>query len=102
MLMIEECDLFDDLATYNPQNSLNRSSYTLSPVPVQNGGMWVDGPAVFHGLGTNLTFADGHAEFWKWDETSTDIKGFHYVPVANNRDIQRLRKVIGWYYQAPP
>jgi prepilin-type processing-associated H-X9-DG protein len=29
-------------------------------------GNWFDGPDARHGDGTTLSFADGHAEYWKW------------------------------------
>jgi prepilin-type N-terminal cleavage/methylation domain-containing protein/prepilin-type processing-associated H-X9-DG protein len=32
---------------------------------------WWDDPTVRHGNGTNLGFADGHAEYWKWKGTDT-------------------------------
>ena len=32
---------------------------------------WFDSPPVRHGDGTNLSFADGHAEYWKWKGTDT-------------------------------
>ncbi len=32
---------------------------------------WFDSPPVRHGDGTNVAFADGHAEHWKWKGTDT-------------------------------
>ena len=32
---------------------------------------WFDSPPVRHGNGTNLSFADGHAEYWKWNGRET-------------------------------
>jgi prepilin-type N-terminal cleavage/methylation domain-containing protein/prepilin-type processing-associated H-X9-DG protein len=32
---------------------------------------WWDDPPVRHGDGTNLSFADGHSEYWKWRGTDT-------------------------------
>ncbi len=32
---------------------------------------WFDSPPVRHGNGTNLSFADGHAEYWKWKGADT-------------------------------
>ena len=32
---------------------------------------WWDDPPVRHGDGTNVSFADGHAEHWKWKGTDT-------------------------------
>jgi len=33
--------------------------------------VWFDSPPVRHGDGTNVSFADGHAEHWKWKGTDT-------------------------------
>ncbi len=33
--------------------------------------VWFDSPPVRHGDGTNVSFADGHAEYWKWKGTDT-------------------------------
>ena len=32
---------------------------------------WYDSPPVRHGDGTTVSFADGHAEYWKWKGTDT-------------------------------
>jgi prepilin-type N-terminal cleavage/methylation domain-containing protein/prepilin-type processing-associated H-X9-DG protein len=32
---------------------------------------WWDDPPVRHGDGTNVSFADGHVEYWKWKGTDT-------------------------------
>jgi len=32
---------------------------------------WWDPPHVRHGDGTNVSFADGHSAYWKWDSTET-------------------------------
>jgi len=32
---------------------------------------WWDDPPVRHGDGTNVSFADGHAEHWKWKGMDT-------------------------------
>ena len=32
---------------------------------------WFDSPPVRHGDGTNVSFADGHAEYWKWKGIDT-------------------------------
>jgi len=33
--------------------------------------VWFDSPPVRHGDGTNVSFADGHAEYWKWKGIDT-------------------------------
>lgn len=32
---------------------------------------WWDDPTVRHGMGTNFGFADGHIEYWKWQDMRT-------------------------------
>ena len=36
---------------------------------------WWDQPSTRHGDGTNFTFADGHAEYHKWEALETIKKG---------------------------
>jgi prepilin-type N-terminal cleavage/methylation domain-containing protein/prepilin-type processing-associated H-X9-DG protein len=36
-----------------------------------NSGQWWDDPPTRHGDGTNVTMADGHAEYWKWKGSDT-------------------------------
>jgi prepilin-type N-terminal cleavage/methylation domain-containing protein/prepilin-type processing-associated H-X9-DG protein len=59
---------------------------------------WWDAPPVRHGDGTNFSFADGHAEYWKWQDVRT-VK-FAKDPANNgslralsdNPDIQRVQR----------
>ena len=39
---------------------------------------WWDDPAVRHGDGTNVSFADGHSEYWKW-------KGIDTIKIGRQR-----------------
>jgi prepilin-type processing-associated H-X9-DG protein len=64
---------------------------------------WWDDPPVRHGDGTNLSFADGHEEYWKWKGTDT-IKmgkdrdrghpGNHYSPetLQGFQDLYKMQK----------
>jgi len=36
-----------------------------------NRWIWWDPPPIRHGDGTNFSFADGHAEYWKWEDNRT-------------------------------
>ena len=52
---------------------------------------WLDIPANRHQQGANLTFADGHAEHWKWRMSK---KGLRLGQQARNQDdLQDLRKM---------
>ena len=52
---------------------------------------WLDIPADRHQRGANLTFADGHAEFWKWrSEKDPSLMGW---PSYSNDDLADLRRL---------
>lgn len=52
---------------------------------------WLDIPADRHNQGGNLTFADGHAEHWKWRAS----KRGHFIGdhTSGNADLQDLRRL---------
>lgn len=57
---------------------------------------WWDAPPVRHGQGTDFSFADGHAEYWKWEDNRT-IKfsrgeGGLTAAQSGNKDIQRVQR----------
>lgn len=65
---------------------------------------WWDDPPVRHGKGTDISMADGHAEYWKWESTET-IKFARAQELTHSgsldpqtedgkRDIQRVQKSI--------
>ncbi len=47
------------------------------------------GAPVHHGNGTNLSFADGHVEYWKWQEAETVALGKASVPDVNHAAEER-------------
>ena len=59
---------------------------------------WWDLPPVRHGAGTNLSFADGHAEYWKWMDQRTlkvsrqEGNWQSLVNLPDNQDIPRLQR----------
>jgi prepilin-type N-terminal cleavage/methylation domain-containing protein/prepilin-type processing-associated H-X9-DG protein len=58
-------------------------------------GQWLDMPADRHNKAGNLSFADGHAEHWKWAWTKTFQQWVQ--PVANDadlKDLTRLRRTV--------
>jgi len=63
-----------------------------------NRASWWDTPPARHGDGTNFSFADGHAEYWKWQDVRTgklarqDGDYQSYVALADNPDIQRVQR----------
>jgi prepilin-type N-terminal cleavage/methylation domain-containing protein/prepilin-type processing-associated H-X9-DG protein len=57
------------------------------------GDQWTDLPAIWHSQGCNFSFADGHAEHWRWFDSRT----LTVVPggvTANNRDLKRMQAAI--------
>ncbi len=57
---------------------------------------WWDAPPIRHGAGTDFNFADGHAEYWKWEDNRTlkfgRGEGGLTAAQAGNKDIQRLQR----------
>jgi prepilin-type processing-associated H-X9-DG protein len=58
------------------------------------GDRWWDVPAVWHSRGCNFSFADGHAEHWRWMDPRT-LTATSGATSANNPDLQRLQASIG-------
>jgi prepilin-type N-terminal cleavage/methylation domain-containing protein len=48
---------------------------------------WFDNAPVRHGDGTALSFADGHADHWKWKGTDT---------IKHARDMENSNPQVGW------
>jgi len=66
---------------------------------IPNNGYWQNTPASRHGNGGTLSFADGHAAFWKWIEPTTQRlrpDASVYSPEATtkkgDRDLERFRQ----------
>ena len=57
---------------------------------------WIDIPASRHNtLSCNLTFVDGHAETWKWNEAKGGrIVGSHYTTSGDLLDLRRIQNHI--------
>lgn len=77
--------------------SYNQGSFVIDPYPSWR---WVDYPAQWHKRGTTFSFADGHAEHWKWDDPRTWELKSNYVDTPNNPDIRKLQRAIG--FNPPP
>ena len=57
---------------------------------------WQNSPAARHNAGGVLSFADGHAELWKWVEANTPRLKTLDAPATKpiDRDLQRLQKAV--------
>jgi prepilin-type N-terminal cleavage/methylation domain-containing protein/prepilin-type processing-associated H-X9-DG protein len=76
------------------------NKYQLFNQPIWS---WISFPATRHNNGCTLTFADGHAETWRWKETRTaEISNenrwlawpSHYSSGDKDRDLGRLFEAI--------
>jgi prepilin-type N-terminal cleavage/methylation domain-containing protein/prepilin-type processing-associated H-X9-DG protein len=75
----------------NPaMSSIEDGYFAVSP---NTPGRWGNSPASRHGNGSSFSFADGHAEMWKWFEAKTQfLKGGGGTMVAvGDRDLQRMK-----------
>ena len=52
---------------------------------------WLDIPADRHLQGCNLTFADGHAEHWKWRAPKRELS--LGSPAYSNEDLEDLQRI---------
>ena len=52
---------------------------------------WVDQPGWWHDLGATYAFADGHAEYWRWQDARTLMVGYaFFASTPNNPDLRRV------------
>ncbi|OHB62271.1 MAG: hypothetical protein A2Y76_05380 [Planctomycetes bacterium RBG_13_60_9] len=70
---------------------------------------WWDLPPTRHGAGTDFSFADGHAEYWKWEDMRTvkvarqEGNWQSLVNASGNVDIQRVQRAAwGQLGYTPP
>jgi prepilin-type N-terminal cleavage/methylation domain-containing protein/prepilin-type processing-associated H-X9-DG protein len=81
---------------------IDENDYTIDDgyfaIPVgTNPSNWQNSPSARHNKSGSLSFADGHAEIWRWLEPTTpNIKtlDYHSPKGANDRDLRRLSDAI--------
>lgn len=62
------------------------------------GTSWAsDLPAYWHTRGDNFSFADGHAEYWRWQDGRTSTANPNSSP-APSPDLARLQADLGYQY----
>lgn len=71
-------------------SSINDSFLSLYIV----GPVWEDVPAAWHSAGCVFSFADGHADYWRWKDSRT-VTAEHGSSTPNNPDLQRLQASLG-------
>jgi prepilin-type N-terminal cleavage/methylation domain-containing protein/prepilin-type processing-associated H-X9-DG protein len=67
------------------------STFGVIPLGAYWQNWWLDVPADRHNQGCNLTFADGHAERWRWNASKEGLSiGY---PAYSDEDLQDLRRL---------
>lgn len=67
-------------------------------VPITGTPWATDYPAYWHTHGDNFSFADGHAEHWRWQDGRTSSSD-PSSGVAPYPDLERLQSDLGYQYQ---
>ena len=66
--------------------------YFAVQATIPNGGFWQNTPASRHGNSGIVSFADGHAESWRWVEPTTGkFKSFNQTTKKGDRDLEKFR-----------
>lgn len=56
---------------------------------------WWNWPASRHRRGCTVSFADGHAEYWRWlDSYVLEFKGYGWPTTPSDRDLQRTQATV--------
>jgi len=76
------------------ENTMLDTHFGMPTANYGNTNAWWDMPANRHGQGANLSFADSHAELWRW--TVPKIAQSNPMPVttADRSDYDRVRAII--------
>jgi prepilin-type N-terminal cleavage/methylation domain-containing protein/prepilin-type processing-associated H-X9-DG protein len=74
------------------ETSINDGWFAVDMYDQLGSAIWVDLPAVRHNRGAVLSFADGHAEFKKWQDSRTTANIDPNTPSPNNADIAWMQQ----------
>ena len=77
------------------EDDIEDSTFGLEPVGSWYDDYWIDLPADRHNQGANLSFADGHAEHWRW-QTPKVFRRFmeQATDPGDLQDMRRLQECI--------
>ena len=65
----------------------------IRDTPIVEGGQVVPGKQMYLTISADHRLADGHVEFWQWQEASTHLaRGWYVATVANDRDLRRAKE----------
>jgi len=94
------------------ENSIQQSTFCCNSIGSElfstSQWDWISFPATRHNNGCNLTFADGHAESWKWKESRTmEISGkqvavWNWIAWPANPSVGANDRDLGRLFQAVP
>jgi len=66
---------------------------------------WWDWVPLRHGEGTSVSFADGHSEYWRWNDERTVLfsqgQMDSVTAAQNNRDFQKIQRAVWGRYCGP-
>ncbi len=86
----------NDWRTAMSQTPYNLGSYAVQPEP---NTQFVDYPGAWHANGVCMSFADGHADYWKWSSETIKALKTNNVDVASMpgalADLRRLQAARG-------
>jgi prepilin-type processing-associated H-X9-DG protein len=72
-------------------DSVDDGFFAIRALP--NVWLWQNTPASRHGNGGLVSFADGHAEIWRWRESTTSrLSGYNVTARNGDRDLQRFKE----------
>ncbi|MBL9137985.1 MAG: prepilin-type N-terminal cleavage/methylation domain-containing protein [Verrucomicrobiales bacterium] len=72
------------------KDSIDDGFFAVRALP--NVWLWQNAPASRHGNAGLVSFADGHAEIWRWREADTGkLKGLDKPARTGHRDLQRFK-----------
>ena len=72
--------------------SINDGVFEVYRAPSQT---WIDVPSDRHSNGGNLSFADGHCEYWRWRAPKqVQHQGYTVISSADEQDLQQLQAAL--------
>ena len=73
------------------QISIDDGHFGFNP----EGDLWMNLPAVWHNRGCDFSFADGHAELFKWRDARTlALNVINSISTPNNRDLKKVQAAV--------
>lgn len=90
--LVDDASLFVFLEEH--EERIDDASFTVNPAP---GETWSNMPADRHSLGCAFSFADGHAEHWRWkNRKNPELTNSPVENEADLADLKRLQEAAHW------